>query len=205
MDNKDNFNVATHPEEGIKDNKNLGNPCRMEIWMKFFNDLQQFYQANGHLSTDNRRLSKWLSYQKNHTNSLTHKKLNLLDSIEYKNLAKKKDRFEKEWEMKYAELKAIYDEVGHPRAPTRPLASWLSRQKKKWALGELTVDRCERLEQIGVGPQEHIKITKPTRNRREGWIQSFNRLKEFQAKTGHTRVEYNYKDDPSLGKWVASQ
>jgi len=165
--------------------------------------MKQFQEENGHLCIRDARLSKWLSYQRHHSKNLSSLQRHLLESIGHADSAKRKDRHKHTWDAKFAELKGIFDQVGFVRTPTRPLACWLCRQKKHWALGKLTSDRCDRLKSLGVSPQENMKKPSITQEQEKLWEENFSMLKNFHEKHEHTRAKTN--DNPQLGRWVAGE
>lgn len=75
------------------------------------------------------------------------------------------------------------------------LYSWISKQRKEYKAGILSLKRKEQLESIGVilDPYEHK------------FNEGFKHLKKFVVENGHAKVSATYRcdDDFCLGKWVS--
>lgn len=110
------------------------------------------------------------------------------------------------WNRFFTLLENYKKEHGHVLVP-RPsqvagLGDWVSdqrRQYKMWKEGktsQLTAERRQKLEEIGFVWQVRD---------RPAWDIRFNELLEYKTKFGHCKVPQHYKDNKSLGKWVAKQ
>jgi hypothetical protein len=113
------------------------------------------------------------------------------------------------WEVMYDRLLEFRQQHGHACVPVcyaadRKLGRWVQHQRKAAKKGTLWAERRWRL----VRAEFVFEVRKmlPTGTvPRVGWEGMFERLAAFHARHGHTRVPSSYKEDPKLGRWVASQ
>ena len=115
--------------------------------------------------------------------------------------------FEKAWMERYNELREYYETTGScsvpsDYSPNRKLGNWVRTQRGKLKLyveGEassaaLTPKQVELLEQINF--QWNDKCD---------WMQRYKELEEYFNYHGHSSVTSNWKENPSLGRWVERQ
>jgi hypothetical protein len=189
---------------------------KKDIWSKNFQKIKEFYDEKKHLtlpSTDPNyvRLSQWLTKQRYRPDSLLRKdQLERLESISYKTAKFHRDGDDDAWEVRYNQLKLIYDETGGViiRSNEPALSAWVSRQKRSLMNNMLDPTRQARLGKLGI----HLSTTnyrcrkkKISSKLEEKWQSQFEKLQEYYRIKGNCNVPRGWKDDRSLGLWVHNQ
>jgi hypothetical protein len=187
------------------------NPSRKEVWSNNFEKVKEFYEKTGHLSLPNDReyshLSQWLTYQRHRSKSLTKDQLELLESINYKNVPLHRDRDDDSWEAKYKQLKKLFDETGSiaiKAGQNAALSSWLTRQRTLLRGDQMDSTRRKLLEDLGI-TSSNCRTRRETGNQAAQWILQYEKLVEYQRVNGNCNVPRHYAADSSLGIWVSNQ
>lgn len=122
-------------------------------------------------------------------------------------------------------LKRFQKRFGHTRVPPNweedlELARWVRDMVKKRRIGTLSENQIARLDEIGMDwdqraslrgrpklPPELRKTYKPKSPTQFelAWERRFEELREFQKRTGHTRVDRSSKKLDSLANWISAQ
>ena len=109
------------------------------------------------------------------------------------------------WERCYAEAAAYYEKHGHLEFPKHyvtksglRLGPWLENQRVSYLRGELTDDKIQRLEAIG--------MLWESRNDRQ-WRETYSIAERYYQQHGDLNVPYDYvsPDGVRLGEWVVRQ
>ena len=100
----------------------------------------------------------------------------------------------------YARLVAYKAQHGDCNVPQewkqdRPLADWVSHQRKFKTKGHLPPERIQRLEALGF---DWDPLTAQ-------WEEMYARLVAYKAQHGDCTVPYEWKQDRPLGRWVGDQ
>ena len=181
-----------------------------KAWMEHFIKLKDFYGQYGHLSTRDKTLNSWLTFQIANTGTLSTAQLQLLESINFKTARWTRNDDEEQWNKQFLALKkALASKEKMPKFVSR----WLSSQRKKAHLGQLSNERRKQLEELKVSlsmRQSNTRIGKfdPSRKRiscDETWLKQLRKLKQFHSEHGHSHVPFRYPEDPQLARWVSYQ
>ncbi len=104
------------------------------------------------------------------------------------------------WFGRFGQLSAYKDRFGDCDVPARwpedkRLATWVINQRVLRREGSLNSDKVDLLDTVGFNwqPKSHQ------------WRGNYLALLEFRAKHGHCRVPQEWKENPVLAKWVATQ
>lgn len=145
-------------------------------------------------------LGSWVDKIRKKKDELSKEQVELLDAIGF--VWEPTDN----WEEKYAEAKAYFDE--HGELPLEPkqcknksellLCQWLRRQLLRRNNGKMPQEQIDRLTAIGMDWLNTVERT---------WVRGLNHCKEFRAKNGHldVKVVYVCEDGYRLGEWLHSQ
>ena len=171
-------------------------------WDARFRELVSYKEIYGNCNVprdwkENKQLSTWISTQrkayKNGTLKVEHIthleqigfRWNILDAL---------------WDERIIELIAYKDKHGDCSVPegwkkNPKLAIWVGTQRNNYKNGKIDAGRVERLEQIGFlwHPKEI------------SWEKFFNELLAYKEKFGNCNVPNRWKENTSLGGWVANQ
>ncbi len=189
--------------EQIKRLNSIGfstNP-RDEIWDRYFSAVRKFRQREGHFrvnrnhTEDGLQLGTWMQNQRSQKDKLSADRLKKLNSIGFT-----WDVMLEQWEYAYNQLELFRKREGHSHVPTSyeqggiKLGRWVSTQRVEYK--QLSSERISRLNSLGF-------VWDTLANQ---WDESYNALKNFVRKNGHTRVPADTKiGELNLGKWVSRQ
>lgn len=104
------------------------------------------------------------------------------------------------WDERLGELKAFREQWGHCNVPKKwdenhALGQWVGSQRTLYNSGTLAKDRILRLNAIGFQWEPFAAA----------WEAGFDALKNYRKRYGHCDVAQRYKENPLLGRWVATQ
>mmetsp|Transcript_41412 Transcript_41412/g.81152 ORF Transcript_41412/g.81152 Transcript_41412/m.81152 type:complete len:461 (+) Transcript_41412:86-1468(+) len=114
----------------------------------------------------------------------------------------REEQYEKNWAMKYEELKKYREEHGHCNLGDCPLRGWVYFQKLEYRnmidgkRSRITSSKIKKLTVLG------IKLAEQTKTHIISWEERLEQLREFKRTHGHLRVPHS---DPVLGAWIKSQ
>jgi hypothetical protein len=183
------------------------NPSREEEWNLAFDKAKRFYEDKGHLSTPDKTLNQWITYQRLHAKQLTQRQLTLLDSIRYNDAGGFRECDMKAWSEKISHLKEVYDSQGDLKHLPNALSTWISKQRQKARNGELEPKKRSQLEEMGIDFSGHgsKKDGRPEIRDMPRWNAQFENLKQFREIHDHCNVPKRYLQDKSLAAWVSAQ
>ncbi|MHA6247119.1 helicase associated domain-containing protein [Pontibacter sp. CAU 1760] len=178
---------------------------REHRWNQMYWRLKDFYAAFGHSRVPRRwekdkQLALWVTMQRK-----MHREGKLSEDRELR-LNELKftwsilDVYDAQWEMYFQKMVAFNKRHGHCRVPCKhtKLVSWIERQRLSKQKGQLPQDRYKRLEEIGfTWSCEDMK--------RSSWEERYEQLKVYRKNKGDCFVPTNYRENKSLGNWVATQ
>lgn len=170
------------------------------VWDKNIEKLKVFKETHGHCkvtkkNTDDTRLLYWVKYQRCQYNEglLPKAKVDELNSIGFV-----WDILQYEWDERFLELKKFKEKNGHCNVnqlgDDRPLAMWVAEQRKKYKRKELSEDKIERLEKIGMIWDVPDAL----------WNKTYLELKKYKEKNGTALVKKGEADN-FLYKWTITQ
>lgn len=174
-------------------------------WDVMYQRLRQFYYTYGHSRvpqkwSEDKQLALWVQVQRRmHTQGKLLKyreeKLREVDFIWSIQTV-----FDSQWKNQYEKLKAFYKKHGHTRVPSKntKLVGWMERQRMAKNQNKLASERKKLLEDI-----HFIWDFKAIKNK--AWEEKYNQLRAYKKEHGNAFVPVNYKENKSLGTWVASQ
>lgn len=178
---------------------------RDQRWELMYARLQDFHAVFGHARVPQKwakdpQLALWVQVQRRmHTQGkLRMDREQKLRNVDF--VWNIKAVFDSQWKKKFGELEAFYKKHGHTRVPGKysKLVGWMERQRMAKSRNQLAPEREKKLEGINF-----IWDFKDIKER--AWDEKFNELKQFKKENGHAFVPVNYKENKSLGTWVASQ
>lgn len=185
----------------VWENKNL----RDAKWDATFEKLVEFRKSYGHCIvpqnwSENPQLSNWVCVQRRTAasgkmNRERENKLNKLDFIwSFQKI------YADQWEHHYKLLEEFKKQYGHCQVPGRlqELASWVDRQRTLKKNGKLSKQKEKKLTSIGF-------IWNFIAENEKKWNEKYQLLLLFKKQHGHCFVPINWRENPSLGNWVATQ
>jgi superfamily II DNA or RNA helicase len=170
-------------------------------WLQSFNELKAFKEKYGHCSVsshnDRPELTKWVYEQRRQLSNgeLDPERKAKLDAIGFSWLGVgKKDE---QWEQMYTEFEQYRRSHGNIDVPVsnEKLTHWIWGQRQRRMAGKLSQHRIRRLDKLGFRWQLQ---------ERRKWNDRLSDIAEFKAQHGHCNVPVNYREDPSLGRFVAN-
>lgn len=174
-------------------------------WECMYKEAERYYKENGDLlppqayvTEEGYKLGQWIVTQRaNRTKNdpaLTPERIARLDKIgmQWQGL---KDRL---WEEGFSEAKKYYDENGRlnvKKTENPALSSWIINQRQKYRANELSKERFERLNEIGMIWELE-----------DSWSFKFEAAKRFYFENGHLDIPADYVtgDGILLGNWYRS-
>ena len=111
-----------------------------------------------------------------------------------------KEVYESQWEHYFQQLASFHNDQGHCSVPGKheKLVSWIERQRLAKKDNALPADREKRLDAIGFSWScEGIK--------KRLWDERYAQLRAYHRQHGHSFVPVNFRENKSLGTWVATQ
>lgn len=174
-------------------------------WEVMYQRLRNFYYTYGHSRVPqkwdmDKQLALWVQVQRRTYTQGKLKKDREQKLREVEFVWSVQTIFDAQWQQHFDTLVAFYKKHGHTRVPTKheKLVGWMERQRLAKSKGQLDKKRKEMLDGINfIWDFKDIK--------RKAWEEKFKQLKEFHKEHGHAFVPVNYKENKSLGTWVASQ
>jgi helicase associated protein len=171
-------------------------------WNNKFELLKKFKKRFGNCMVpedwkENPTLGRWVIRQRVYKDYLSDERIEKLDQIGFV-----WNVFDYVWENSYERLVAFKKEFGHSEVPKAKgrfleLGEWVGKQRadKKKKLERLSEEKIKKLNKIGFYWGKY----------NTSWSKRFEELKAFKARFGHCRVPQRWKENPSLGTWVAHQ
>jgi hypothetical protein len=125
---------------------------RADPWHAACQALAAFHAAHGHArvprgtrSPAGTDLGAWATAQRTGKNQLTTSQIHLLDQIGFS-----WNPHHDAWNIRYHDARTYHDQHGHlPRGNHTPLSTWLYRQRRNHAAGQLTSDQEQLLHDLG--------------------------------------------------------
>lgn len=114
------------------------------------------------------------------------------------------NKYEVRWERSFravAQYGKLFGNLQIPKGYSTPetgdLFAWLANQRQKYKNGELSQERADRLEALGVCWEPHL----------DKWEQMFAEAKRYYEVHGNLKVPIPYKTESGLGlgKWIYDQ
>ena len=111
--------------------QSIVNLSRKEEWNSCFSKAKALFEKNGHLTTSDKTLSNWITYQRHHSKNLSQRQIELLESIHYKTAGgyRKKDVIA--WRQKIEHLNNIKKEQRDFSNLPIALKRWIYKQRDK--------------------------------------------------------------------------
>ena len=167
-------------------------------WLEKYNELREFYQKHGHTQVtlsnySDKSLTRWVQTQRRCCKM--EKRRKMLDLIEFIWSPKFK---EDQWLEKFNQLNFFYNAHGHTGVKRsnadNSLAEWVYNQRKCCK----TEKRRKMLKSIGF-------VFSVSEGQEDQWLETYNHLRLFYKKHGHTQVTFSNCSDKSLVDWVKTQ
>ena len=178
---------------------------RDQRWEQMYLKLKEFYDTFGHSQVpqkwvQDQSLANWVGVQRRMraAQKLRPDRENRLHNLNF--IWHIKDVFNAQWQHGYQELKLFYQTHGHFRVPgkKKQLTSWIENQRTAKRNNLLLAEREQQLNAIGfIWSFKDIKQTQ--------WDINYQALCAFKQKYKHCFVPVKYKENKTLGNWVASQ
>ncbi|KAL7565783.1 hypothetical protein ACA910_015564 [Epithemia clementina (nom. ined.)] len=187
-------------------------PGNERIWLERYNELVDFYNANGDCAVPsdyepNRRLGNWVRtqraqfklYKEGEPSNLTPERIELLDKINFQ------WKLRGDWIRRFRELEHYFNYHGHSGVPTNwvenpSLGRWVDRQRTAYKLfmaGNATTMTQERIDLL-----ETLNFQWKVR---DDWFERYDELVAYFNEHGNSLVPAKYALNPSLAKWVDTQ
>lgn len=171
-------------------------------WEAMYRQLAGFVEKNGHVCLPDDRKHEafrdWLNRQILSKRLLSESQFQRLDrlGVDWDTPLSRDQR----WEQKFLRLKGFHDTFGHCRVPQRwakdkPLALWVTVQRRRHAEGKLLEDRHRMLSEVGF--TWDIKTQYDAQ-----WERYFQQLLSFRQRHGHCRVPGRHE---KLVSWIERQ
>jgi hypothetical protein len=161
-----------------------------EKWNRFFTELVEYKEKNGHcdITQRNGSLGGWISKQRVLFRS---KKLRADRNEKLLGIGFTFVHVSNIWNRHFVELVEYKDKNGHCNIPTTngSLGRWISMQRNLFRSKKLKKDRYEKL--VGIGFTFEHK-----------WDRHFTELVEYKEENGHCDIPQR---NGSLGKWISKQ
>ncbi len=174
-------------------------------WELMFQRLKDYREKYGDCRVPQKwhkdpQLALWVQVQRRmyHQGKLRKDREEKLKSVDF--IWSIQTLFDSQWQEYFEELKAFCQKHGHCRVPGKQekLAAWVERQRTAKTRNQLPAKRVKMLNSINfIWGFDEIK--------KKEWEKKFKELQAFQQKHGHGFVPVNYKENKSLGTWVATQ
>jgi superfamily II DNA or RNA helicase len=173
-----------------------------EKWAERFEQLKRFKEEHGHFEIEQEGddvsdLSRWVSTQRHRNSSgkLQKERKAKLDSIGFKWSAESDDL---KWQEMYGQLKRYHADHGNADVPyhwkqNSKLANWVSFQRQRRKLGEMSDKEVQLLDVLGLTWKSRDVGT---------WEDRRAEVVAFKAKNGHCDIPLNFPENPKLGRFV---
>lgn len=184
---------------------------KKDAWELMYDRLLEFRQQHGHACVPvcyaaDRKLGRWVQHQRKtaKNGTLWAERRWRLQRAEFVFEVRKAPPTGTVprigWEGMYERLAAFHARHGHTRVPVRynedpKLGRWVSAQRQMHTLGDLSLERQERLQQIGF-------LFDPLD---AAWEESSAALEKFAREQGHCAVPCGWTDAPRLYYWIHYQ
>lgn len=178
---------------------------RDQRWELMFQRLRDYRDIHGDCRVPQKwskdpQLALWVQVQRRmyHQGKLRKDREEKLNSLNF--IWSIQSLFDSQWNEYFEELKAFCQKHGHCRVTGKhdKLAAWVERQRTAKTKNQLPARRVKLLDSINfIWGFDEIK--------KKEWEKKYKELYAFQQKHGHGFVPVNYKQDKSLGTWVATQ
>ena len=198
-------------EEKIKKLESIGMKLEADYkkWYKMFKMAGYYYQKYGNLdvpsdyiTSTGKNLGSWIKLQRElyDTKELTKEEIENLNSIGMIWHPEK----EISWDEMYKLAKEYFLQHGNldiPKNYVTPnnerLGFWLENERQLYKFNQLSKEKQEKLESIGIVWQEKIC---------SNWNEMYELAKDYYLKFGDLAVSRNYivKNGENLGKWIMS-
>lgn len=182
---------------------------REDEWQKMYSYAKEFFAKNGNLrvkqgykTSDGTDLGKWISHQRT---AYSKGRLSVDHIAQLNAIEMMWNTHDTIWDKMFILAKSYYDTHGHLRVKQRSetderykgLGVWISAQRRLYILGELTQERKEHLESIGMVWNDFTSR----------WDEMYAYAKAYFQKNGNLNIERKYvtKDGTKLGVWIVAQ
>jgi len=178
---------------------------RDQGWELLFTRMEAFHNTFGHCCVPymwpkDKQLALWVLRQRKMylQGKISEHRKHILNEIGF--TWQMQDLYNKQWENYFQQLLEFRAKNGHFNVPgkEKKLVSWIERQRLLKKKNKMPTDREERLNQINF-------IWDFNKIKKKSWEEKYRQLAEFFKLHGHSFVPVNYKENRSLGIWVALQ
>lgn len=173
-------------------------------WSEGLDHLRSFIDREGHCCPKathkepcGYRLGGWVVAQRQKMNELSKERIDKLNALNFI-----WDPLNDRWEKSFSALEAFCIREGHSRIAANHrendilVGRWLEHQREARLAGDLTLERIERLNNLGISWDPIA----------DAWEQGFNYLLKYFQREGHSNVPQLHKeDDYALGLWLSRQ
>ncbi|MDB5264249.1 MAG: hypothetical protein JWQ14_3532 [Adhaeribacter sp.] len=178
---------------------------RDQRWEQMYGRLKEFKETFDHCQVPqnwepDKSLANWVRVQRrlHATAKLNPKRANRLHALNF--IWHVQTIYDAQWQHYFGVLQAFYQAHGHCRVPgkQKQLTSWIENQRTAKRTNTMLPARNKQLTEIGFNwSSKGIKIN--------NWEKSYKLLIAYKRANGHCFVPVKYKENKSLGYWVASQ
>lgn len=181
------------------------------MWLQWYEQLLVFNKKRKHLRVPSYppydKLYNWLLLQKENQHTLSpgrRTKLNEIGTFRDGSLY-----LEERWQQRYKELQAYKRRYKDCRVPAHwknnpGLAKWVTKQRSLKRIGKLLSSRKKLLDDIGFIWSQSNNVNK-TEYYDKVWEKKYRMLEKYYREYGHSTVVHEWKENPSLARWVADQ
>lgn len=171
-------------------------------WEFRYQQLKQFFIKNNHSNVpkkykENKSLGTWVSTQRESYNKrkLSQEKIDLLNELNFD-----WNQFETQWHNMYQQLQQFFVENNHSNVSreykeNKVLSSWVHNQRTIYREGKLSEQKIDLLNKLNF--DWNLLQSK--------WDNNYQQLIDFFEINGHSNVPAEYKENKTLGIWVANQ
>ncbi|KAL3801187.1 hypothetical protein ACHAWO_002758 [Cyclotella atomus] len=196
------YNKKELPQYRIEQLDSIGfdwNP-RGNKWTDMYEQLKAFKEVHGHCNVSkklhpDKALGAFVNTQRRFYNEkrMSPERIKLLEDLDF--CWNTKNEY---WDDMYKQTKEYKEQHGDLNVPTTsPLYSWMSCQRTKYRNSNLSQERTDLLNAIG--------IDWGIINKEEQWQKMYQELKEFKDANGHCNVPDSYSLNVPLDRWVQHQ
>jgi hypothetical protein len=181
-------------------------------WHQQHEKLLEYKRINGNCMVpykyeQDRSLGRWVGKQRKcHKNDVMKQdRKDLLDELGFVWTVDCDDYFHSQWKEQYEKMVKFEQRHGNCLVPhnkdNASLGKWVCNQRVTYASNKMRPDRKELLDKLNF-----VWICDECGLRETLWNDQYERLVEFQQKSGHCMVpRMRNKEDASLGNWVSRQ
>ena len=188
-------------------------------WEEMYKYAKEYYEEYGNLevpqsfkTNDGINLGTWINTQRQYykNNKLSQEKIDLLEEINMVwgfNVTNWKEIYEyaKIYYEEYGNLKVpkkfrTNDGINYDKDGTINLGVWVNTQRYFYNINNLSSERIELLESIGM-------IWNKYATNDEAWNKMYEYAKNYYEEYGNLKIPYNFKtnDEFNLGNWINKQ